>query len=66
MSRGLAGRDLFFVRGLATLLFEPGAFSLNCLSSGTGPPNSFNSWTAARSLSRDVGFETPRRSEKKK
>lgn len=59
---GLAGRDLFFVRGPTTLLSVPGTFNRNCLSSGTGPPNNFNSWTAARSLSRAVGFERPRRS----
>lgn len=57
---GLAGRDLLFGRWLAPLSFVPGTPTRNCLSSGTGPPNNFSSWTAARSLSRDVGFETPR------
>lgn len=60
---GLAGRDLLFARWLAPLLFVPGTLWRNCLSSGIGPPNNFSSWTAARSLSRDVGFETPRWSE---
>ena len=65
MPRGLAGRDLLFVLGLTPLLFAPGTLSRNCLSSGTGPPNNFSSWTAASSFSRDVGFETPRRSTNK-
>ena len=62
---GLSGRDLFFVLGLIPLLLFAGTFNRNCLSSGTGPPNNFSSWTAARSLSRVVGFDTPRRSVNK-
>ena len=65
MPRGLAGRDLLFVLGVTPLLFVPETLSRNCLSSGTGPPNNFSSWTAASNLSRDVGFETPRRSTNK-
>lgn len=65
MPRGLAGRDLLFVLGVTPLPFVPGTMIRNCLSSGTGPPNNFSSWTAASSFSRDVGFETPSRSTNK-
>ena len=51
MPTGRAGRDLLLGRGLR-----------NILSSGIEPPNNLSSWTAAKSLSRDVGFDTPRRS----